>query len=57
MSEDFNFKLCDKSNKIKFKKKHLNSKYHNSCIMSIISRHCVTNPNFLHIEDILKKLC
>ena len=22
--------------------------------MSIISRYCVTNPNFLHIEDIVK---
>ena len=54
MSNYFNCKLCDKTNKIKSKKKHLNSQYHKSSIMSIISRYSVTNPTFLHIEDILK---
>ena len=54
MSDYFNCKLCDKSNKDKSKKKHLITKYHNSSIMSIISRYCVTNPIFFHIEDIIK---
>ena len=48
-------KLCDKSIKIKSKKKHLNSSYHQFLTNCIISRCYVTNPNFLYIEDILKK--
>ena len=54
MSDYFNCKLCDKSIKTKSKKKHLNSQYHKSLSMSIISRDSVTNPDFLHIESILK---
>ena len=54
MNVYFNCKFCDKSIKIKPKKKHLNSQYHKSLTMSIISRYSVTNPNCFHIEDILK---
>ena len=35
-------------------KNHLNSRHHKSLTMSIIYRYSVTNPNFLHIEDLLK---
>ena len=54
MSNSFNCKLCDKSTKMKSKKRLLNSQYHKSSTMSIISRYSVTNPNFLHIEDVIK---
>ena len=52
MSEYFNCKFCDKSIKIKSKKKHLNSLNHKSLNMSILSRYSVTNPDFLHIQNI-----
>ena len=54
MSEYFNCKVCDKSIRIKSKKKHLDSEYHKSLSMSIISRYSVTNLDFLHVESILK---
>ena len=54
MSDYFNCKLCDKSIKIKSKKKHLNSQYHKSLRMSIISRYSVINPDFLDKDNILK---
>ena len=54
MSAFFNCKLCDKIFKIKTKKKHLNSQYHESLSMSIISRYSIANPDFLHIVNILK---
>ena len=50
----FDCKLCYKSNKIKSKKKHLNSQYPQVLTKSIISRYYVTNPDCLHIEGILK---
>ena len=53
MSDYFNCNLCDKSIKIKSKKKHLNSQYHKSLSMSRISRYSVINPDFLHIGNIL----
>ena len=56
MSDYFNCKLCDKSIKIKSKKKYLISQYLKSLSMSIISRYSVTNPDFLHIKNILKIL-
>ena len=46
--------LCDKSIKIRSKKKHLNSQYHKSITESIICKYTVKNPSFLHMEDILK---
>ena len=57
MSDYFNCKLCDKSIKIKSKNKHLNSLKHKYLSMSIISRYSVINPDFLNIDNILKKLC
>ena len=53
MRDYFKCKLCDKSINIKSKKKHLNSQCHKSLSMSIISRFIVTNPDFIHIDNIL----
>ena len=39
MSDCLICKLCDKSFKIKFKKKHLYSQYHHASTKSIISRY------------------
>ena len=50
----FHCELCDKSIKIRSKKKHLNSQYHKSLTESIISKYTVDNPSFLHMKDILK---
>ena len=55
MSDCFHCDLCDKSFKIKSKKKHLNSQYHKLLTGSIICKYPVENPSFLHVEDILKK--
>ena len=55
MSDCFHCNLCDKSIKIKSKKKHLNSLNHKSLSMSIISKYSVINPDFLPIENIFKK--
>ena len=54
MSKYFYCELCDKSIRIKSKKRHLNSQYHKSLTKSIISKYTVENPNFLHMQDILK---
>ena len=54
MSDYFHCDLCDKSIKIKSKKKYLNSQYHKSLTRSIICKYTVKNPKFLHVEDILK---
>ena len=54
MSNYFHCELCDKSNKIRSKKKHLYSQYHKSLTESIICKYTIENPSFLHIEDILK---
>ena len=56
MSEHFNCMLCDKPNKYKSKKKHLNSQYHQALTKSIISRYHITNPNFLDVEGIFKNM-
>ena len=55
MSDYFYCKLFDKSVEIKSKKKHLGSHHHQVLTKSIICRYFNTKPNFLHIEDILKK--
>ena len=55
MSDCFNCKLCDKSIKSKAKKKHRKSQNHQSLTKNKISRYYITNPKFLHVEDILKK--
>ena len=54
MSNYFYCKVCDKSIKIASKKKHFNSLNHKFLSMSTISRYSITNPDFLHIENILK---
>ena len=56
MSDCFNCKLCDKSIKIKSKKKHLNSHYQNFLSMSITSIYIITNPDFLQLENIIKNM-
>ena len=56
MSNYFHCELCDKSIKVRSKKKHLNSQYHKSLNKSLICKYTVKNPSFLHVEDILKVL-
>ena len=56
MSGYFICKVCDKSIKIKSKKKHLNSLNHKTLSMSVICKNSVTSPDFLHAEKILKKI-
>ena len=55
MSNYFYCELCDKSIKIRSKKRHSNSRYHKSLSSCIISKYTVENPSFLHMQDILKK--
>ena len=54
MHTDLICKLCDKSIKIRCKKKHLNSRYHEFLGTSIICSSIIKNPDFLQKEDILK---
>ena len=54
MSDCFHCELCDRSIKIKSKKKHLNSQNHKSLTKNIICKNTVKNPSFLHVQDILK---
>ena len=54
MTVYFNCEICDKSIKIRSKKKHINSQYHKSLTWSIICKYTVKNLSFLHIEDILR---
>ena len=54
MSDHFHCELCDRSIKVKSKKKHLNSQYHKSLTKSIICKYTLKNPSFLHVEDRLK---
>ena len=54
MSDYFNCKLCDKSIKIKCKKKHLSSRGHEFLTESIIFRYSIENPDFHNMEIILK---
>ena len=55
MSNYFHCELCDKSIKIRSKKRHLNSQYHKSSTKSIDSKYTVENRSFLRMKDILKK--
>ena len=54
MSDYFNCNLCDKSVKIKSKKKHLKSRNHKNLSDSIISRYIIQNSDFLKKENTLK---
>ena len=55
MSNYFHCELCDKSIKIRSKKRHINFHYHKSLSNSIICNTTIENPSFLHMNDILKK--
>ena len=50
---DYFCKLCEKS--IESKKKPLNSQYQQFLTNTIISRYYVSDPNFLDIEDKIRK--
>ena len=52
---DYYCDICDKTIKLKCKKKHLNTTQHKYLSYSIINRYCVKNPEFLQIENILNK--
>ena len=54
MNGYFHCVFCDKSIKIRSKKKHSNSQYHKPLTGSIICKYTVKNPNFLHVEGILR---
>ena len=51
---DYYCKLCDKSAKIKSKKKHLNSQLHKDLNKQVTNRYRVENPDFIQIETISK---
>ena len=55
MSDYFHCDLCDKSIRIRSKKKHLNSQSQKSLTRGIICKYNVENPSYLHMNDILKK--
>ena len=46
--------VYDKTNKLKIKKKHLNTRSHRASFMSMINRYCVKNQQFIKVEYILK---
>ena len=52
---DYYCDICDKTIKLRCKKKHLNTTLHKSLSRSIINRYCVKNPEFLQLENILNK--
>ena len=53
---DYYCKVCDRSVKIKSKKKHLNSQTHkNIDDREVIRRYRIENPDFFQVENILKK--
>ena len=54
MSNYFHCELCDKTIKIRSKKKHLNSQYHKSLTESIICKYTVEKPSFFQIEELLQ---
>ena len=54
MRDYFNCKLCDKSIRIKSKRKHLNSQYHTFLYDRIIFRYIIPNPEFLQRGNITK---
>ena len=54
MNGYFHCDSSDKSIKIKSKKKHLFSQYHESLTEGIICKYSVKKPSFFHVEDIIK---
>ena len=55
MNLNFYCDVCDKSIKMKSKRKHIVSKFHKRLYYSIVNKYCIRNPEFFKIEDILKK--
>ena len=51
---DYYCNSCDKSDKIKSKKKHLNSQLHKNLFKQVINRYTIENPDFFQIENIIK---
>ena len=54
MNDYFKCELCDKSIRIKSKKKHLNSTIYNYLSDSIIFRYIIQIPDFLKVDNTLK---
>ena len=51
---DYYCDICDKTIKMRSKKKYLVSKFHKRLYYSIV-KYCIKNPEFFKIEDILNK--
>ena len=47
--------ICDRTIKLKYINKHLNTRLHSDLSTSVVNRYYVKNPAFLEIEDIVKK--
>ena len=45
---------CDRTNKLKHKKKYLNTKSHMDLSASIFNKYCVKNPELMEIEKRLQ---
>ena len=59
---DYYCEVCDKTIKLKYKKKHLNAKSHTALSMSVVNRHCVKNSELIeiekkHVNNYNKKFC
>ena len=54
--DDFYCNFCDKTNKLKHKKKLLNTKSHMDLSEFVINKYCVQNPELIDIEKYLKNL-
>ena len=52
---DFYCDICDRTNKLKYKMKHLNTRLHREFSMSVVNRYCGKNSTFRQIGDIFKK--
>ena len=52
--DDYYCNFCDKTNKLKHKKKHLNAKSHFDLSESVINKYCVKNRELIDIEKILQ---
>ena len=55
MNLNFYCDVCDKSIKMKSKRKHLVSKFHKRLYHSIVTKYVIKNSEFFKIEDILWK--
>ena len=55
MNLDYYCDTCDRTIKLRYKKKHLNTNLHRKYSNCIINRTYIKNPEFFQIENILKK--